>query len=44
MIRGIEEGRIKEIYTDDGGYFRTKNDLPTSVREIEIHLRNRAIY
>ena len=24
MIRGIEEGRIKEIYTDDGGYFRTK--------------------
>ena len=24
LIDGIEKGRIKEIYTDDGGYFRTK--------------------
>ena len=24
MIKGIEEGRLKEIYTDDGGYFRTR--------------------
>ena len=24
LIKGIEEGRIKEIYFDDGGYFRTK--------------------
>ena len=24
LVRGIEEGKIKEIYTDDGGYFRTK--------------------
>lgn len=24
LLRGIEEGRIKEIYADDGGYFNTK--------------------
>ena len=24
LIQGIEDGRIKEIYFDDGGYFRTK--------------------
>ena len=24
MIKGIEDGRIKEVYFDDGGYFRTK--------------------
>lgn len=24
LLRGIQEGRIKEIYADDGGYFRNK--------------------
>ncbi len=24
LIKGIEDGRIKEIYADDGGYFKTK--------------------
>jgi gliding motility associated protien GldN len=24
LIQGIEEGKIKEVYFDDGGYFRTK--------------------